>query len=200
MTGIPRGRSFRRQELAELLGQVHQDRAGLEDPDRLRAAAIDKRRDLGIRIDRDKAAAELVALADLDQPGIVLRALMAAGQQLFEHDRDLDAVRRAQRVELQRMAADRQLLLVLGARGRAVDVGEPASAGLATQTLGGVYSGVSVIREAPGVIGGARTPRASPHLTRQVGRRARVVRLIWRWLTGPSESGRSSSRTSCAWT
>src|SRR5271156_972302 len=74
---------FRRQELAELLGQVHQDRSRFENADRLWAAAVDKRRDLGIRVDRDKAAAELVAVTDLDQPGIVLRALMAARQQLF---------------------------------------------------------------------------------------------------------------------
>jgi hypothetical protein len=124
-----RGR-FRRQELPELLSQIHQDRAGLEDADRLGAAAVDQRRNLGIRVDRDKAAAELVTIADPDQPGVVLRTLMPEGQQLFEHDRDLDAVRRALRVELKRMTADRQLLLVRGARDRAVDVLEPAAARL----------------------------------------------------------------------
>ena len=134
-----------RQELAELLGEVHEDRAGLEDADRLRAAAVDHRRDLGIRVDRDEAAAELVALADPDQPGVVFGALVALRQQLLEHDRDLDAVRRALRIELQRVLADRQFLLVLRAGGRAVDVGEAAHRLLGLfqdQTLGGVYSGI----------------------------------------------------------
>ena len=103
---------FGRQEGAELLGEIEQDRAGFEHADRLRAAAVDHGRDLRIGIDRDEAAAELIALADLDQPGVVLGALVAAREQLLEHDRDLRAVRRRQRIELERMAADRQLLLV----------------------------------------------------------------------------------------
>jgi len=109
---------------------MHQDSAGLEDADRLGAAAIDHRRDLGIGVYRDKAAAELITLADPDQPGVVLGALVAAGQQLFEHDRDLDAIGRALRIKLQRMAADWQLLVVGGAGNRAVDVCEPAAARL----------------------------------------------------------------------
>jgi hypothetical protein len=43
---------------------MQQDRAGFEHPDRLRAAAVHQRRDLGVGVDRDEAAAELVALAD----------------------------------------------------------------------------------------------------------------------------------------
>src|SRR6202011_3867900 len=109
-----------RQELAEFLGQVHQDRGGLEYADRRRSAAVDHGRDLRVRVYRDKAAAELVALADADQPGVVFRALMAEGQQLLEHHRDLDAVRCALRVELQGVAADRQFLLVRRTGGRAV--------------------------------------------------------------------------------
>src|SRR6516165_2461225 len=138
------GGRLRWQELAEFLGQVHQDRAGLEDPDRLGTAAVDQRRDLGIRVRGDKAAAELIAVAYLDQPGIVLRALMTEGQQLFEHDRNLDAIRCAQGVELQRVAADRQLLLVRGARGWPVDVLEPAAIWLGpTPDFGGrVFGGV----------------------------------------------------------
>src|SRR5690349_14033892 len=114
------------QELAEFLSEVHQDRTGLEDADRFRAAAVHHRRDLRVRIDLDEAAAELVALADADQPGVVFGALVALREQFFEHDRDLDAVRRALRVELQRMLADRQFLLLLRAGRRAIDVGEAA--------------------------------------------------------------------------
>ena len=81
-------------------------------------------------VDRDEAAAELVALADLDQPGVVLGAVVAERQQLLEHDGDLLAVRRAERIELHRMLADRQLLVVRRAGDRAVDVGEAAAVGL----------------------------------------------------------------------
>ena len=98
-----------------------------EDAHRLGLGTVEQSRDLGIRIDGDKAAAELVALADLDQPGVVFRAGMAEGEQLFEHDRDLDAVGRAERVELQRVAADRQFLLMRRAGDRPVDVGETAA-------------------------------------------------------------------------
>ena len=119
-----------RQEGAELLGEMDQDRAGLEHADRLRSAAIHQRGDLRVRIDRDEAAAELLALIDADQPGVVLGALVARGQQLLQHDGDLHAVRRAQRIKLQRMLADRQLLLMRGAGDRAVDVGEVAAARL----------------------------------------------------------------------
>ena len=66
-----------RQERAELLREIQQDRAGLEHPDRLRAAAVQQRRDLGVRVDRDEAAAELLAVADLDQPGVVFGAAVA---------------------------------------------------------------------------------------------------------------------------
>jgi hypothetical protein len=66
---------------------------------------VDQRRDLRVRIDLGEAAAELVALEDVDQPGVVFRTRMAGGQQLLEQDRDLLPVRRALRIELQRMLA-----------------------------------------------------------------------------------------------
>ena len=78
-------------------------------------------------IDGDKAAAELISVANLDQPGVIFRAVMAQGQQLLEHHRDLHAVRCAERVKLQRMAANRQILVVRRSRDRAVDVREPAA-------------------------------------------------------------------------
>ena len=66
--------AVRRQEGAELLGEIEQDRAGLEHADRRRAAAVHQRGDLRVRVHADEAAAELVAVADADQPGIVFRA------------------------------------------------------------------------------------------------------------------------------
>src|SRR6187431_2177093 len=106
---------------------MHQDRAGLEYPDRRRAAAVHQRRDFRVRIDRDEAAAELVAV-DLDEPGIVFRAAVAGRQQLLEHDGDLDAVRRRQRIELEWMAADRQFGLMRSAGNRSIDAGKTSAA------------------------------------------------------------------------
>mmetsp|Transcript_1028 Transcript_1028/g.2629 ORF Transcript_1028/g.2629 Transcript_1028/m.2629 type:complete len:265 (-) Transcript_1028:326-1120(-) len=126
----PLGTARRQEGAAELFRQIHQDRAGLEHPHRLGAAAVQQRRDLGVGVHRDEAAAELLAFVDADQPGVVLGAGVAEGQQLLQHHRDLDAIGRAQRVELQRVAADRQLTLVGGAGHWAVDVGKLAAAGL----------------------------------------------------------------------
>ena len=56
--------------------------------------------------------------------------LWPGAEQLLEHDRDLHAVGRAQRIELQRMPADRQFLVVRRPGDRPVDVGEPAAARL----------------------------------------------------------------------
>src|ERR1700753_922088 len=95
---------------------MQQDRTGFENPERFWAAAIDQRRDLGVRIDVDEAGTELLAV-DPDQPGVIFRLTMAECQQLLEHDRDLLAVRRRQRIKLERMAADWQFLLM----GRAGD-------------------------------------------------------------------------------
>src|SRR6478609_10785650 len=72
---------------------------------------IDQCRDLRIRIDADKAAAELIALEDVDQPGIVFGISMSGRQQLLQQDRDLLAVGCSLRVQLQRMLSDWQLLL-----------------------------------------------------------------------------------------
>ena len=132
----PRGRAGG-QEGAELLGQIHEDRAGFEHPDRLRSAAVVERRNLGVRVDLDEAAGELVALADLDQPGVVFGAAVAGSQELFQHDRHLDAVRRRQGIELQRMLADRQLLVMGRAGDGTVDAGELAAAFLVPGPDGG---------------------------------------------------------------
>src|SRR6185369_6853833 len=116
-----------RQEGPELLGKVHQYRAGLEQPDRRRPAAIHQRWYLGIRIDRHKSAAELVAV-DPDQPRIVFGTSMTSSQQLLKHHRDLDAIRRGQRVKLKRMTAYRQFLVMRWTGDRTIDAGKFAAA------------------------------------------------------------------------
>ena len=118
------------QQRAELLGQVQQDRAGLEHTDRLRAAAVQQCRNLRVRVHRDEATAELLAFADADHPGVVLRAAVAQRQQLLQHHGHLHAVRGGQRIQLQRMLANRQVFVVRGPCHRAVDAGEPAATGL----------------------------------------------------------------------
>ncbi len=94
-------------------------------------------RDLGIGIDLDKAAGELVAFADADQPRVVLRAGMAKRQQLLQHDGDLHAVGRSQRIQLQRLLAHRQCLVMGGTGDRAVDVAKVPPEGAGCHTAGG---------------------------------------------------------------
>jgi hypothetical protein len=79
---------------------------------------------LGVGVDCHEAAAELVALADLDQLGVVLRPSTAEGQHFLEHHCDLHAVRRSHGVELEGMAAGRKILVVRGPGDRADDVCE----------------------------------------------------------------------------
>ncbi len=127
------GPEIRRQEGAEFFGEIDHDGGGFEDAQRLPAILrlmVHQRRDLRIRIDADEARAELVALADIDQPGIVLRARVPGRQQLFEQDRHFHAVGCAERIKLQRMLADRQRLLMRRARYGAVDIGELAAIAL----------------------------------------------------------------------
>src|SRR4029077_15914772 len=114
----------------KLLREIQQDRARLEHANGLRAAAVQQRRDLGVWVDRHETAAELIALADVDQPGIVLSPRVTQGQQLLEQDRDLHAIGRTERVELQGVAADRELPLMRCACDRSVDVRKGATAGL----------------------------------------------------------------------
>jgi hypothetical protein len=53
---------------------------------------------------------------------------MTEREQFLQQNGDLDAVRRGERIELQRMAANRQRLVVRGAGNGAVDVLELAAA------------------------------------------------------------------------
>src|SRR5262249_11965888 len=96
-----------------------------------------------IRIQSDEAAAELIAFADLDHPGVVFRTGVTLRQQLLEHDGDLLAVRRAERIKLHRMFADRQFAFELRAGGGPVDVGEAAEGWLGHPDLGGRVFGAA---------------------------------------------------------
>src|SRR4051794_34505099 len=104
--------------------------ARFEHPDWLGTAAVDQRRDLGIRIDVDEPAAELVAVADTDRPGVIFGVLMALGEQLLEHDRDFLPVGSRERIELEGMLPNRQHLVMRLAGDRSVDAGELAAARL----------------------------------------------------------------------
>ena len=115
------------QQAVELLRQVQQNRPRLEHAKRLRARTVDQRRDLRVRIELDEAGPELLALHDLDHPGVVFRVRVPGFEQLLEHDRSLLTVGRAQRIELEAMFADRQVLVFARAGGRAVDPGEAAA-------------------------------------------------------------------------
>jgi hypothetical protein len=85
-----------RDQLAGLVGEIQQDRAGFEQRERLavRAVRIDDRGDLVVRVQRQERGRELVV-------GVEAHEMRLVGQAGFlEHDRHLDAVRRRQRVEL----------------------------------------------------------------------------------------------------
>src|SRR5690606_28334099 len=115
------------QECTELLREIDEDRAGFEYADRPLAASIHHCWDLGIGIHGNESRAELLALGDPDQPGIVLCAAMTQGEQLLEQDRDLVAVWRPLRIELQRVSANGQFALMRRTRNGTIDVRELAA-------------------------------------------------------------------------
>ena len=88
---------------------------------------VAQRRDLRVRVNFDKAAGELVAFADTNQPGVILSACYTQRQQLFQHDRHFLPIRRAQRVELEWVITNGQHFLMRGAGNRTVDIGERAA-------------------------------------------------------------------------
>ena len=112
------------QKSVEPAREIQQDGTGFKDPARRRYRAVEQGRNLGIRIDRDKAAAELVAFADLDQPGVIFRPGMTRRQQFFQQDGHLDAIRGGQRVKLERMLPHGEHLVMCRAGNGAVDAGE----------------------------------------------------------------------------
>src|SRR3546814_11573728 len=83
------------------------------------------------RIGADETARKLIALADVDQPGVIFGARMARREQLLEHHRDLHAIGRPERIKLERMLADRQILVVRRTRHGPVDRSEERRVGQA---------------------------------------------------------------------
>mmetsp|Transcript_5457 Transcript_5457/g.15163 ORF Transcript_5457/g.15163 Transcript_5457/m.15163 type:complete len:340 (-) Transcript_5457:32-1051(-) len=97
--------------LVVLLREVEQDRSGLEDAHRLRwVGVVHHRRDLGVGVHGHEAGCEL-GPADRKQPCIVLEVWKHLDE-LLKHDRDLHSIRRAERIQLQRMLAFRQRLVL----------------------------------------------------------------------------------------
>ena len=108
------------QETAGLARQVEQDRAGLEDRDRLAAGAVgvDDRRDHAARADRHELGGELLVLADIHGMDVV-------GQlELLERDGDLAPVGRAPGIKLDgHVGSPRQFFVGAEARRLTIDFG-----------------------------------------------------------------------------
>ena len=90
---------------------------------------IAQRRDLRVWVHFDKAAGELIAIANTNQPGVILCTSNTQRQQLLKHNRYFLSVWRSQRIELQRMFAHRQRFFMRRTRNRAIDIGERAASG-----------------------------------------------------------------------
>ena len=88
----------RGQELAGLLAEIEQDRAGLEYADALAigAVGIDDRRNLVVGADREEIRRHLLALGDIHRENLVRQP------HLFQRDTDLAAVRRVPGVKFDR--------------------------------------------------------------------------------------------------
>lgn len=111
-----------RQKCVEFSCQVQKDRAALEDSSRLRRRAVQESGNLCVRVKLNKSRAELIALKNIDEPGIVLSAPMAKCKQFFQEDGDLYAVRCSLRIQLKWMDAHGQFFFKPGASSRAIDV------------------------------------------------------------------------------
>ncbi len=80
----------------KFLGQVQQYGAGFKHPHGLVPTVVHQSGDFGVGVDANEATAELIALIDANQPGIVFGACNAQRQQLFQHHGDFDTIRRCQ--------------------------------------------------------------------------------------------------------
>ena len=67
-------------ECAEFLGQMQHDRSGFKQALRRVAGPVHHRGNFGVRVDVDKAGSELIPFADVDQPRVILGALVPGGQ------------------------------------------------------------------------------------------------------------------------
>ena len=116
------------QELAELLCQMDQDCCRFKNAEGFVTAAIFHCWNFRVWVESHEPAGELLTLADVYGVGIVFCAFVAQLKQFLEHDRDLYAIGRCKRVELEGVLADRQIFLFARAGSRAVDIGKAAAA------------------------------------------------------------------------
>lgn len=91
------GAGVLRDELAGLFGEILQDRAGFPEAQRLSAGTmrIDDRGNLPVRIEREEFRRPALVLSD------VHRVRFIRQPHLLKRDRDLHAIRRRKRIELQ---------------------------------------------------------------------------------------------------
>ena len=89
---------------------------------------VHQRGNLGVGVHVHKTATKLIAILNIDQPGIVLSPLVTFLKQLLQHHRDLHPVGRGQGVHLQGVLTDRQCLVVCGAGNGAINIGKLATA------------------------------------------------------------------------
>ena len=76
-----------RQEAAGLLGEIDQDRAGLEHRKRLAAVGgrmVDDRRNAVVRADREKFRLELLAGADVDRNEVIGKPSSSSMIEIFQ--------------------------------------------------------------------------------------------------------------------
>mmetsp|Transcript_16524 Transcript_16524/g.49329 ORF Transcript_16524/g.49329 Transcript_16524/m.49329 type:complete len:339 (-) Transcript_16524:28-1044(-) len=106
--------------------EVDQDRTRFKDAGRRRSGVVHHGGDLRIRVEIDEPRSELCSI-DFDLPRVVIK-LGVHRANLLEHDGHLNAVRRAQTIQLDWVFADAERLLRSRPRGGAVDTSELAAA------------------------------------------------------------------------
>ena len=89
---------------------------------------IDHCGNFGVGIDIDKAAGELRAFADIDDPCVVFGVAMAELEQFLENDIGLHAIGRGERIKLVWMIAFGQILFALRPGCWPIDIGKAAAA------------------------------------------------------------------------
>ncbi len=101
-----------RQEGIKLLSEIDKNSAGLKHARGLRCAVVHQCRNFGIGVGTYKARGKLIALADIDNERVILRALVTERQKLFQHHGNFHPVRRGKRIKLERMFANGQIFLM----------------------------------------------------------------------------------------
>ena len=101
------GAGFGRKKFAKFFGEINKNSARFEDPRGRFCRVVEQGGNLGIGVDIDKAAANLIALTNVGYPGVLFGAAVSQRQQLLEQDGDYHTVWRTQRIELKSMLAHR---------------------------------------------------------------------------------------------